>query len=680
MNDERISQALQQLRSAEVAPPLVLDAKILSIQHKHRTPLVLYISILGSIIVIGLVGSLLMRSDDHATSAAVRPSNTAQPNISNALQAATQEFVAKTRNEIAAPDTVVDLDPRAILSMHLSDEELGKFGITRSDDSIFITMQSLVADGGKLSQSLPLSTEMRRDTTLLFQWVCRAYDAKVDTMIVTGAFGHTLDESAPVIVRPTYRGKAPGVFVSVEEVQPALLGYQLRDSLRSVAQSMMPAMDTILVDSGGYVASLPTDLGTVTSSSRKLLFLYLTDRRGVNSFLIGFVPTASVLRKLPQRFHQAVNRCYSEYKPHIPVPNRMRYENKAATRVALFKQTILAGHPFVELSDSALERFGLLKDAVTICEGQSCITLDSARSSFVNPTYRTPQIGASGSLSEYTDGIMLRRQSTSILPRQAPLPMYADAGSYVEVQVTGNRDTVIKSFSLHRIRLMGGTAEPSDWLDQYPLAKAFAYEVATKLMNEQIPIDSLGYYWVRHGNISIPVLKLLFGLRTSTEWTTSPEWNGDLRRLARIAWYLPSQRVMNALPESVRLFLQPEYEALYASIERDQSIRDVCALLANPSALGFCSLADTTIRIDGIGPIPARDHFTMFITSDEATNATIDLIDASGTVVFERSNVAIQAGSTGIPVPLDRQLQQGAYMVILTTPTSVRRSRLLIGE
>lgn len=680
MNEERISKALQLLRSAEVTPPLVPDAKILAMQQKRRAPWVLYTTILGSIIVMGLIGSALMRSDDHTTSVTVRVANTAQPSIGTTQQPATQEHIATTPKDSDAPDTIVDLDPRAILTMSLSDEEMRRFGITRSDDSIIITMQSLVADGGKLAQTLPLSMEMRRDTTLLFHWVCRAHDEKVDTMIVTGTFGHTLDESAPVIVRPTYRGKPPGVFVSVQEAQPALVDDHLRDSLRSVARRMVPTIDTIIVAPGEYVASLPADPGPATSSSRKLLFLYLTDRRGANSFLIGFVPTASVLRKLPQRFHRAVNKCYAEFIPKHPVPTRMRYQIKPAPRVALFKQTILAGHPFVELSDAALESFGLIRDSVTICEGQSCITLDSTRSTFVRPTYRTPQIGISGSLSEYTDGVILRRQSSSIVSRQAPLPMYADAGSYFEVQVTGNRDTVIKSFSLHRIRMAGGSTEQTDWLDQYPLAKAFAYNVANDLMNEQIPIDSLGYYWVRHGNTAIPVLKLLFGLRTATEWTTSPEWQGDLRRLVRISWYLPSQRVMNALPENVRQFLQPEYEALYESIEHDQSIENVCTLLTNPSALGYCTIADTTLRIDGIGPIPAREYFTLFITSSQETLASISIVDANGRVVREQPNITIKHGSSQIPVPLAQPLQQGAYMVILNTPIGVRRSRVLIGR
>jgi hypothetical protein len=137
---------------------------------------------------------------------------------------------------------------------------------------------------------------------------------------------------------------------------------------------------------------------------------------------------------------------------------------------------------------------------------------------------------------------------------------------------------------------------------------------------------------------------------------------------------------MNALPDNMRQFLQPEYEALYASIEQSQSITEACNLLNCPSALGFCSIGDSTLRIDGVGPIPARDGLTLYVTSDRDVPGTIQIVDGNGSVLQEKSNILIRQGANQVPLPIESTMPSGSYMVILSTPSEVRRSRVLISK
>jgi hypothetical protein len=149
--------------------------------------------------------------------------------------------------------------------------------------------------------------------------------------------------------------------------------------------------------------------------------------------------------------------------------------------------------------------------------------------------------------------------------------------------------------------------------------------------------------------------------------------------LVHFNWYLPSQQTLDALPDHIRAFVQPEFEALYASIEQDLTAQEMCELLDRPSAFGLCSINDTTIRIDGIGPIPARESFTVYVNSLRPMIASLNVLGDDGRSVLELRNISITQGANQIPVPFATEnIPSGAYTVVLTTSEGTRTSRVLI--
>ena len=684
MHDERLDTLLHLLKQAEVHPPLVSDSWIRSMLTPSRI-LLLTLPILCSVIAVTGIGYYMSRqgssvNDDRAP----RSQGLLSSDPAAASSAIMSDSVKHGQDQgiMTSSQEETSLDPRSILTLSLTDDELRRFGIRRGDDTVYVSIQSLVVDDTTRARTLGLTPEQLRDTTLLFHREFKAHTLGVTRPTAVSSSGQLLDARSPIFVQPSYDNSNGQMLVIVPSA-PALLNATLLDTVTQATQTMRPSFTGRAVPGGSFAASLPDEreVGRL-AASRKPILLQVWDRKNSNRVLVALMPTKAVLDSLPRRFHAALRTCYATFVPDQPRSLKsQRTPVLPQPKTKLQKLDGLSGQPFIELNGDALRRFGIVTDDVSICEnGWTVATIDSSTTTFIRPVARRTDNQYLTTFSYGSEGAMRlvdgAESAVGALRRLKP-----DAGSSLEVHVSGRTDTVIRSYSTFTLSQRKiDSIPPADWLDRYPLARRFASGVAWDIVSAGIPTDSLCYYWVSHGSQMIPVLKLLFGLRVATPWVTRPDWQEDQRRLVRIAWYLPSQPVMNALPDHIRQFIQPEYEALYASIERSQSFSEACTLLNHPSALGFCSIGDPTLRIDGVGPIPARDVFTLYVSSDRDASASLQLVDGNGTIVQEQSAVSIRSGTNQIPVPISASLAPGAYMVILTTPNAIQRSRVLVGR
>jgi|694.fasta_scaffold90686_3 hypothetical protein len=691
MHDERLDTLLQLLKQTEVQPPLASDSRIKAMITNHRMyriglPFIaLLLVATGTAYFVGPTNPPIENKQPHPS----RPANNSGGTIPQQVSV-TDETEDPTG--ASADDSVREesaLDPRSILTLSLTDEELRLFGIRRYDDSISVLIQTLVVADTLRSRALGLTSEQLRDTTLLFHYrhSCSDGSGRPQTFSAHRLSGYQLDELSPVFVQVIADTNVP----LVEYYNPpALIPVSLFDSIMFAAALVEPAPSKHPAPEMSFLASIPDKrfFGFYSKlPSSKPILLSIPDKRNAHRYIVALMPTGAVLEKLPQRFRGALKTCYAPYVPGTAMPSRILKpkqhveQTASATKTKLVKVAVVSGHPFVELDDASLHQFGFFTDDVSICQnGWSVATIDTVTTSFVRSSSRRPVNEYLTNLG-YESSIAMQRTKGFDLPVGSLGRLVPDAGSSLEIQLSGQKDTSIRCYTSHVLQTLPiDSIPPADWLDRYPLARKFASEVATEINSESIPTDSLGYYSVQHGNHLIPVLKLLLGLRVATPWVSRPGWNGEKRRLVSISWFLPSQSVMNALPDNMRQFLQPEYEALYASIEQSQSITEACNLLNCPSALGFCSIGDSTLRIDGVGPIPARHGLTLYVTSDRDVPGTIQIVDGNGSVLQEKSNILIRQGANQVPLPIESTMPSGSYMVILSTPSEVRRSRVLISK
>ena len=690
MDDERLNTLLQLLQQTEVQPPLVSDSRIKAMITNHRM-LWIGLPFIASLLV--ATGIVYVVGPTHQQSVIERPRSVQRvtaPTVTTPEPARVDAGAGASSNASAYVPVRDDstLDPRSILTLSLTDEELEPFGIRRYADSVTLLIQTLVVADTLRARTLGLTPDQLRDTTLLFHRSYAFTKGRVNTIAANRLSGNVLDELSPIFFPLTTSDKSVGSGTFLVGTTPALISYSLYDTVTYAATTVEPSPLQRQVPRLSFLASLPDErsFGNL-SPSRKPILLDISDKSNTHRYIVAVMPTRAVLEHLPERFRAALKTCYAPFIPNIAMPStilmreRQMEQLRSETRTKLTKVAGVSGHPFIELNNASLRQFGFVTDEVSICNNvRSVATIDTSTTSFVRSSSRRPDNAYLASL-RYDSSVAIQRIKGLEFPvgqLDGPIP---DAGSSVEVHVSGQVDTVIHCYTSHFIRMMAvDSIPPMDWLDRFPLARKFASDVASEIMNRRIPTDSLGYYAVQHGNQLIPVLKLLFGLRVATPWVSRPGWNGDRRRLVKISWYLPSQRVLSALPENIRQFLQPEYEALYASIEQSQSLSEACNLLNRPSALGFCSIGDTTLRIDGVGPIPARDVLTLYVTSDRDASGTVQIVDGNGNIVQEKSNISIPQGASELPLPIESTLPSGSYMVILSTSSEVRRSRVLISR
>ncbi|RPI68140.1 MAG: T9SS C-terminal target domain-containing protein [Ignavibacteriae bacterium] len=420
----------------------------------------------------------------------------------------------------------------------------------------------------------------------------------------------------------------------------------------STAEAPAPTTKTIFADTTPTIT--PTDHSTL--DPRSILVLSLTDEELGAQAMVFYRPSS------------------------IPTtPSSIGVDQQTQTRqVTLGRTEGIVGQPWVELDSLELLAVGIVRDSVSIIQGVFSNTLELSRCTFIPsdhvdiPRDQTVFLHFS---SKTVKRVVNKDSSFIQLPNHGP---FAE-GSFYEVHIRGTRNSIVKGSRRAWSGSIPESFDSLDWIRRYPKAADYVRRTAKELLDLRIPVDSLASYFVPHLKLPIPVSRLLIGVRISTEWSTSPDWSGEERRLVHFNWYLPSQQTLDALPEHIRSFVQPEFEALYASIEKELTAKELCDMLDRPSAFGLCSIADSTFRIDGIGPIPARESFTVFVHSSSPTIAALQLVGDDARVLLELNNIQISQGANQISIPIaNENIPSGAYTVVLTTREGTRTSRVLI--
>lgn len=237
--------------------------------------------------------------------------------------------------------------------------------------------------------------------------------------------------------------------------------------------------------------------------------------------------------------------------------------------------------------------------------------------------------------------------------------------------------TTLNSFG---IATLGKGWLDSLWAHSHRRVADLLVRVAGKIAICNSDIDTILSYEVVEGSVKIPVCKLLVPIRVSTPWivdsTVQPHGK---KRLEAVLWYAPTERFFASLPSKVRSFIEPEYNAVASMIEEQLGQQETCERLLVPSALGLCSQRDTVVRLDGIGPIPAREYMTINLYSRIDAPVMVKLIDQTGTSIYELEMQHIALGPNQLTIPLPAQtLPQGAYTVVIDCAGHLVTSRVLI--
>jgi hypothetical protein len=623
---------------------LINDADLRS---RNRHPHLFWWMLALCVIVLGTWWWTSSDVEVSTTASTMRTTENVAPHVAEVTEAPTQVMPT-------TPHTT--LDPRSILVLSLTDEELAAFGITRIGDTVVVPMQSLVVEDPKIAQTLGLDSAQLADTTALFHWSSRSFPGRVDSIKAISFDGTTLDHLSPILV---YSIKGNYIAPSAM-IYPALVRTDLQDSLLGALMQAEPSLYHAVAPHGGMLAMMPA---ATLRRDRKPIMIQVHTPGSEHRTQIEFMPTDAVLTRLPIRFQRELAVCYAPYQPALPRKyTPVRFPNLTAVR--LKKVNGVVGQPFIELTPDNLRSLTILQDSVTIRSGNFGYTIDSSRTTMTTATHFRAQV-------PYLTQMLFARDTMFRYSEIRPIALQND------VECRGNIDTV-KS-GLKAMMYSISTTTSDDWTDKYPKAVDFLHNTVQTIMSKGIPIDSIAYYWVSDHNLELPIARFLIVLRIATPWTSSPAWNGESRRLVHFNWYLPTQQVLDALPENISAFLRPEFEAMYSSIEHELTMSEMCAMLEKPSALGLCTITDSTLRIDGIGPIPARDVFTVFVHSSSPTIAALQLVGDDARVLLELNNIQISQGANQIPIPIaNENIPSGAYTVVLTTREGTRTSRVLI--
>lgn len=669
MSEERLNTALQALQQSRVTPELISDDSVKGLPTRRST-VAWWLSALGVVAVIG-VGVWMnreMHDYDRDQEAAHTPHSMSGTSGLGDDQQLPAAGVSTSESARSFNDESLDtLDPNSILVLNLSDQELSRLGISRNNDTVYVTMQSLVVDDTAIAKKLGLEPATLRDSSALFHWRCSATPTGVDHIVPTTFDGTTLDHLVPYWV---YSIDSNNYISPVRALHQAIVDQSERDNELSLANHQF--VYAVSVDSLKYEARLPDSL---LPRDRKPIMVQIHNRQTRQRVVLLYMSTAEFIAALPSRFNSAINHCYDEFVPKKP---RAFVFPKATPFQAakLVKVDGVVGQPVVELKERELNRIGIMCDSLTIVHaefgGKTFDTLRTSFRKFVTSTARIDDVY----MFNYTKGVISRDGIDTAMrfSRKTRFPQCQGVSFAVELSPNGQSvdtyGTVV--LGVDYTRYLG-------WLNKYPKATSLAMKVASTMTRNSIPIDSISHYWIAENGVVMPVTRLLVPVRVSTPWTTRDTWNGVSKRLVEVYWYLPTQQFLDSLPERISSFILPEYEAAMRYVEEELSAAELCSLLDKPSAFGLCSIGDTTLRIDGVGPIPARESFTVFLQCALATTASIKLISDDGRTVLERSQISLVKGANQIPIQLAGQnIPQGAYTVVISCAEGTRTSRVLV--
>lgn len=669
MSEERLNAALHALQQSTVTPELISDDRVKGLPTR-RSPMLWLLVAIGVLAIVGGAMWWSVAGSSEICNVATNAQKTTQPSVHPRISIHESAIAPTT---IVAQSVIGDetdaIDPNSILVINLSDEELARLGIERIDDTVIVTMQSLVVDDTSIAKKLGLEPAILRDSSVLFHWRCSATPTGVDHIVPTTYDGTTLDPLMPIWVQSIDSNNR---LTYVRYIQQAILDKKTRDD--EILTEVLGLMNSVSVDSLEYEAHVPKNL---LPRDRKPIIVQVHNQQARQRVAILYMPTDRFIARMPARVLNAIRYCYDAYQPKMPKP----YVHPKATprpEANLVKVEGVIGQPFVELTDEQLVRYGIARDSVTVFHHSAGATLDTMLTSY----RRFETIKDHGNSSPFTqfyyrNGVIYK--SIDGVERSIAIQRWYPIATLTTAETEGvNGVPPEKSHSTSiAYRIVSGTK--TGWYADFPRASELAEKVAITLGGRGIPLDSIAYYWVVENGVSVPVTRLLIPIRVSTPWVTSIRFVTSPRRLTHVYWYLPTKEVTDSLPEELAAFLKPEYEAVMRSIEDKLSAAELCALLDKPSAFGLCSIGDTTLRFDGIGPIPARESFTVFLQCASTTTASIKLISDDGRTVLERSQIPLAKGANQIPVQLAGQnIPQGAYTVVVTCAEGTRTSRVLV--
>lgn len=670
MSEARLNRAIDAIRKSGVEPQLINETHLLSLEAPRKK--YYWLATIG--LIVGLVGAVGWQYSNR-TDKTVRSQLETMAAVENHEATVSNNEPSGEDDKMVGNKLIQNLDPNSILVLSLTPEELLKFGVRSFPDSVIATHQSLVAQSPAMVKALGVDSIKMADSLSLF------------TFETTSTREGTLGMSA---VRFDARKIYPhaSIFALVFDsawiprpltwIFPALINGRELERITD-NEEIVPLISNLVTPERAWSSILTSEF--VFPRDAKPILVYVPIPATKAHTFLYFLPTREVLGALPRRFASDVNVCYDVYQPptprlHLPAVVADAYAVKLK-QVGLKSQSSNAGYIELALTKEELLEIGIAFDSASIyTSAGSGFTTDSLLVRKAGVGFS--QLGADSSFLTYIIGN--RRSSTWI----DGVDMFADSlqafpkptALSIEVQTDPVSPAwkCISGETSHRI-----TTDKDMWKGNHPRTMELASRVSYALAFRNQEIDSLAVMEFEENGITLPVDRLLIPIRIETPWISRAHWGTMRKRIVAIAWFLPTPELFDRLPNRIREFIQPEYNATLDFVEKQLSGNELCALLNSPSAFGLCSVGDTILRVESVGPIPAREAMTITVYSSTATSATVRLVSTRGVTVLERQNISLQEGSNQVLITLTGEnIPQGAYSVVLTCPQGTRTSRVLI--
>jgi len=380
----------------------------------------------------------------------------------------------------------------------------------------------------------------------------------------------------------------------------------------------------------------------------------------------------------PQK-HDVVSREISKPSNEDAMVHRV-YPHIQFSKIALNEAGELAARVEIELTNDELLKLGIAVDSGAVYKvGGSTVVVDSARIRLkdvhVTQIHGTDKLWMLAPL-RLLNQRYLRYQDDELIFDE-PWSSYPDpVAECSEVQSTlavANCTSVLSSIGFDDSKTSLGTVV------EYPRTRGLAIQIGVALGMQATCVDSMLVFEFADQGIRLPVDRLFVPIKYNTPWIADPNAKGELRRIVGVSWYLPTREIFARLPERVRNFIQPEYEATLKFVEEQLTRDQLCALLNKPSAFGLCANENTQIAIECVAPIPARDAASITVRSKQPSIADVAVVNDLGHTLFVERGIALPSGVHQVVLQLSgRNLPAGTYNVVVSSPSGVARGRILV--
>jgi hypothetical protein len=377
--------------------------------------------------------------------------------------------------------------------------------------------------------------------------------------------------------------------------------------------------------------------------------------------------------------HDVVHREISKPSSEVDMVHHV-YRHIQFSKIAQNEAGELAARVEIELTNDELLRVGIAIDSGAVYKvGGSTVILDSTglrlKDVHVTQVDDTENLWVVTPLRLYNQRYLRHEDDEQIFDEpwnSYPNPVAENS----EIQSTF---AVAHCKSVFSTIVFDDSKNLPDAAVEYPRVRNLVSQIGVALGMQATCVDSMLVFEFADQGIRLPVDRLLVPIKYSTPWIANPNVEGELRRVVGVSWYIPTQELFARLPERVRNFIQPEYEATIRFVEEQLSRDQLCNLLAKPSALGLCTTVDNRLSIDGVGPIPARHAVTISVRSQQPTIADISIVTDLGQTLLLERGVALPGGLHKVNLQISgRNIPSGAYNVVVTSTLGTATSRILV--